>query len=186
MLPMILEMPLAALLPIRDACPLYYPQKSAEPAHGARCAAAETLALSASQQLHRRCSIRFIVAIRWSRWSGRLCMHAPVREGAVWCELVEPGELSVPCLWSQSSCLPQRTSSLRASGLSPSGGPRAAPSAEPTHHRPLGPPPGPSTLSARYELRPRDRPRLSPSRWLATRPEQAQDGEPRPRARRDG
>ena len=32
MLPMILEMPLAALLPIRDACPLYYPQKSAEPA----------------------------------------------------------------------------------------------------------------------------------------------------------
>ena len=32
MLPMILEMLLAALLPIRDACPLYYPQKSAEPA----------------------------------------------------------------------------------------------------------------------------------------------------------
>ena len=29
---MILEMLLAALLPIRDACPLYYPQKSAEPA----------------------------------------------------------------------------------------------------------------------------------------------------------
>ena len=29
---MLLEMPLAALLPIRDACPLYYPQKSAEPA----------------------------------------------------------------------------------------------------------------------------------------------------------
>ena len=29
MLPM---MPLAALLPLRDACPLYYPQKSAEPA----------------------------------------------------------------------------------------------------------------------------------------------------------
>ena len=32
MLPIILEMLLAALLPIRDACPLYYPQKSAEPA----------------------------------------------------------------------------------------------------------------------------------------------------------
>ena len=32
MLPMLREMPLAALLPIRDACPLYYPQKSAEPA----------------------------------------------------------------------------------------------------------------------------------------------------------
>ena len=31
-LPMLREMPLAALLPIRDACPLYYPQKSAEPA----------------------------------------------------------------------------------------------------------------------------------------------------------
>ena len=29
---MLREMPLAALLPIRDACPLYYPQKSAEPA----------------------------------------------------------------------------------------------------------------------------------------------------------
>ena len=32
LLPIILEMLLAALLPIRDACPLYYPQKSAEPA----------------------------------------------------------------------------------------------------------------------------------------------------------
>ena len=32
MLPIILEMLLAALLPMRDACPLYYPQKSAEPA----------------------------------------------------------------------------------------------------------------------------------------------------------
>ena len=29
---MLLEMPLAALLPGHDACPLYYPQKSAEPA----------------------------------------------------------------------------------------------------------------------------------------------------------
>ena len=113
--------------------------------------------------------------LRASRWSGRLCMHAPVREGAVWCELVEPGELSVPCLWSQSSCLPQRTSSLRASGLSPSGGPRAAPSAESTRRRPLGPPSGPSTLSASYELRLRNRPRLSPPRWLAARPEQAQE-----------
>ena len=33
-LPMLREMPLAALLPIRDACPLYYPQKRRTGADG--------------------------------------------------------------------------------------------------------------------------------------------------------
>ena len=47
---MLREMPLAALLPIRDACPLYYPQKSAEPAPTKRLRAF-LAAFSAPRQL---------------------------------------------------------------------------------------------------------------------------------------
>ena len=67
-------------------------------------------------------------------------MHAPVREGAVWCELAEPGGPSVPCLSSQSFSLLQHMSAPCAPGLHPYGGPRAASATEQTQRRPLGSP----------------------------------------------
>ena len=67
-------------------------------------------------------------------------MHAPVREGAVWCELAEPGGPSVPCLSSQSFSLLQHTSAPCAPGLRPYGGPRAASATKLTQRRPLGSP----------------------------------------------
>ena len=45
---MLREMPLAALLPIRDACPLYYPQKSAEPTKRLRALLGSEAALGAA------------------------------------------------------------------------------------------------------------------------------------------
>ena len=91
MLPIILEMLLAALLPIRDACPLYYPQKSAEPAPTKRLRAflGAEAALDAGYRTGRR-----LIHARAADRDQLACNQRAAR-----CELADAGG-PVACLWS--------------------------------------------------------------------------------------
>ena len=140
-----------------------------------RNANTQRFAAAASPLLHplHRCDPLVAMA-----WSARMHPFARALSGVS--SVSQETCLSLVSSLSLAVCHNTRRPSA-APGLSPSGGPRAASPAEPTRRRPLGPPSDPSTLSASYELRLRNRPRLSPPRWLAARPEQAQDGVSSPR-----
>ena len=96
---MILEMLLAALLPIRDACPLYYPQKSAEPAPTKRLRAflGTEAALGAAVAATALLTALFMRALLIA--TSTYAIFALL--GVYGCELAEAGG-PVPRLWSQS------------------------------------------------------------------------------------